>query len=657
MAKEEEDNVKILIDGRVLDTGDCEPVIVDSRTMVPMRSIFEALGAKISWNENERKITSQKGDTEIEIVIGENTAKIDGETVSLDTPAIIIEDRAMVPARFVSEAFGYKVEWKEARRSMYIWTISEQLLSALRNFESLADENLIKWFASLYDVKSGGFYFTVSARDTVGFGPTIEGTNWVLNVLKTIGIIPRTTVCPEDVYIPEKFRQGILDFLIPLQNEEDGYFYEPQFGKSVSETKRTRDTVAADMIVYFGGQCKYLTPSQRVMAQASLQESEEIDLSTLAEHFQSREKFKEWVYSLDMQNDPYNAGSELSTAYNMAVRLGYDDIAREFLIETQNKNTGLWGGDADSTGIDGALKVSYYFSRDTVAYPNIDKMLDSVLKIMDEEDMTENIGMARNWNRLAIIDRAMNSYEEIPADVKTKVDESLVKILNQTSEKLKSYRQPDFGYPNYMDGSTVTASDATVSLGLKEGDTNGTTLAFDCFRTALSLAGVGDVPFEKMEEYRELFWTLIADAKPNQKPEPDMDFYFNFDNHIPKVSMRGKEFDGYSIGDKIYFYVRAEQAKSATTTRNVDVGKENFDEEITKMPVLKKNGEVSNTSIEKIKDGVYKINIDGTEKELYVMKTILQIYHPFEGELRNDAPSVTGLPKWHTGVLGPGTWN
>ena len=649
--------VQVLIDGRELDTGDGEAVIKESRTMVPVRSIFEALGAEVFWSETERKITARKDETEIELVIGKNTAKIDGKTAGLDAAPVIADGRTLVPARFVSEAFGYKVEWKEARQSVYIWTINEGLLASLRNFESLADEELIKWLASLYDVKSGGFYFAASARDTAGFGPTIEGTNWVLDILKTIGIIPRKTVCPDDVYIPDKFRRGILDFLIPLQEEEDGYFYEPQFGKSVSETKRTRDTVAADMIEYFGGKCKYLTPSQRVSAQGTPKSNEKVDLSTLAEHFHSEENFRKWVYALDMENSPYESGSQLSTAYNMAVRLGYDDIVRDYLIETQNKNTGLWGKDADTTGIDGALKVSYYFSRDTEPYPNIDKMLGSVLSVIDSEDISANIGMARNWNRLAVIDKAMNSYAEIPPEVKTKVEESLVNILNRTAEKLKKYRQPDFGYSNYMDGSTVTASDATVSLGLKEGDTNGTTLAFDCFRTALSLAGAGDIPFEKTEEYRELFWELIENAAPNQKPEPDMDFHFNFDSGTPTVSVRGKEFGGYVIGDKIYFYVKAEEARSADTTRNTGVGKENFDDETAKMPVLKKNGEIADTPIEKIKDGVYKINIDGKEKELYVMRTVLQLYHPFEGELRNDAPSVTGLPKWHTGVLGPGTWN
>ena len=99
---------------------DAEPAIVNSRTMVPMRKIFETLGAEISWDEKERKITAIKSDVTIELTIGEGEACINGEAVSLDAPAVIRDSRTLVPLRFVAEALDCDVDWDAADRRVII---------------------------------------------------------------------------------------------------------------------------------------------------------------------------------------------------------------------------------------------------------------------------------------------------------------------------------------------------------------------------------------------------------------------------------------------------------------------------------------------------------------------------------------------------------
>jgi hypothetical protein len=99
---------------------DVEPTIVNSRTMVPMRKIFETLGADVLWDENERKVKAVRGDATVELTVGKTTALINGETVILDVPAVVQSDRTLVPLRFVAEALECEVDWENDLRWVLI---------------------------------------------------------------------------------------------------------------------------------------------------------------------------------------------------------------------------------------------------------------------------------------------------------------------------------------------------------------------------------------------------------------------------------------------------------------------------------------------------------------------------------------------------------
>ncbi len=104
------DAIDVTIDN-VLQSYDVMPVIENGRTLVPMRGIFEALGAEIAWDDSTKTVTGKKGDISVSLQIGNNVAKINGEDKTLDVAATIINSRTMVPVRFISEALGCKVEW------------------------------------------------------------------------------------------------------------------------------------------------------------------------------------------------------------------------------------------------------------------------------------------------------------------------------------------------------------------------------------------------------------------------------------------------------------------------------------------------------------------------------------------------------------------
>lgn len=96
------------------------PIIYNEVTLVPLRGVFESMGIEVKWDANERKVIAQKGDDILELKIGSKQALKNYQPISLLTEAKIINDRTMVPLRFVSESFGAKVDWDENTRTVNI---------------------------------------------------------------------------------------------------------------------------------------------------------------------------------------------------------------------------------------------------------------------------------------------------------------------------------------------------------------------------------------------------------------------------------------------------------------------------------------------------------------------------------------------------------
>jgi len=101
-------------------TNDVAPKIVNDRTMLPIRFIAEALGADVEWDGDAFKVTIIKDDTEMIITIDSDKAVVNGKTVTLDSPAFIENSRTYLPLRFVSENLGASVEWVEETQQVII---------------------------------------------------------------------------------------------------------------------------------------------------------------------------------------------------------------------------------------------------------------------------------------------------------------------------------------------------------------------------------------------------------------------------------------------------------------------------------------------------------------------------------------------------------
>lgn len=98
------------------------PTVVDGHTLVPLRAIFDALGASLEWDNSTQTATGRRADNVVSIQISSPTAYVNGEAKALEAPAQILGGSTMVPARFVAEALDCIVKWDAATDGIYIST-------------------------------------------------------------------------------------------------------------------------------------------------------------------------------------------------------------------------------------------------------------------------------------------------------------------------------------------------------------------------------------------------------------------------------------------------------------------------------------------------------------------------------------------------------
>jgi len=102
--------IKVYVNGSQL-CFDVEPEITNGRTMVPLRAIFEALGAEVYWNGSTSTVTAYRDNESVELTIGSYYLYTSNGTKTLDQPGYVINGRTLVPVRAISEAFNCDVEW------------------------------------------------------------------------------------------------------------------------------------------------------------------------------------------------------------------------------------------------------------------------------------------------------------------------------------------------------------------------------------------------------------------------------------------------------------------------------------------------------------------------------------------------------------------
>jgi len=130
------DNIRVVVGGgsSLINFQGQQPTIVNGRTLVPVRGVFERLEFDVSWNQNTNQVTLTGSDTII-ITIGSSTFTVNGTRHNLEVPAQIINGSTMLPLRNIVESIGYILDWYEDTRIIHIWYPEPGAMDPYRIFE------------------------------------------------------------------------------------------------------------------------------------------------------------------------------------------------------------------------------------------------------------------------------------------------------------------------------------------------------------------------------------------------------------------------------------------------------------------------------------------------------------------------------------------
>lgn len=122
-------NPRVVLDDVILSF-DSEPIENNGRILVSLKTIFEALGATVEWDDYSQTVTAKKDNTEIKLVIGGKACK-NNQAVSLDVPAKVVNGGTLIPIRFVLEVLWATVSWQN----------NTVIISSLSNYVDLKESS------------------------------------------------------------------------------------------------------------------------------------------------------------------------------------------------------------------------------------------------------------------------------------------------------------------------------------------------------------------------------------------------------------------------------------------------------------------------------------------------------------------------------------
>ena len=116
-----EDKISVLLNGKPLEF-EVDPKIISGTTMISVRSIFEAMGFQLFWDQNQETVTGILGKNVINLKIGDNTAYKNNSPHELKTPPVIQDGYTLAPLRFIAESADAVVNWNDTNKTVEIFT-------------------------------------------------------------------------------------------------------------------------------------------------------------------------------------------------------------------------------------------------------------------------------------------------------------------------------------------------------------------------------------------------------------------------------------------------------------------------------------------------------------------------------------------------------
>lgn len=236
---------------------DVAPVNINGRVLVPLRTIFEAIGAEVSWNEETKTVISKTDKKTVVMTIGKHEMLTNGEKVKLDVMPMIISGRTMVPARAATEAFGARVLWEAQSSTVKIFTKEyEQKIKEAKTHYSqkvLEEEKNTRsdFTISYFD----GYEVRISANDGTDFEIISQASEY----FSLLGVRADIYTGPEHP-MTEEYAKSIAEGMVSavsgtLVSTEISYIENEQFIKVHYTEKTTAYGITdniSDVVVYMG---------------------------------------------------------------------------------------------------------------------------------------------------------------------------------------------------------------------------------------------------------------------------------------------------------------------------------------------------------------------------------------------------------------------
>ena len=118
--------ITLQVDSNTINIGsrsvtiDTAPVIIDGRTLIPVRGVSEAMGGNVNYNNDTKTVTITLGSNKVEMTIDSKTAYFNNKAQILDVAPVVLNGRTMLPARFIAESFGFDVNWDNDTKTISI---------------------------------------------------------------------------------------------------------------------------------------------------------------------------------------------------------------------------------------------------------------------------------------------------------------------------------------------------------------------------------------------------------------------------------------------------------------------------------------------------------------------------------------------------------
>lgn len=225
--------IKVQNDGAYIDFDDVAPQIINGRTMVPFRKIFNSLGVAeedIKWIPETRTVQAKKDDVEIELQIDNNVAKkiVNGEAteITLDSAPVIVDGRTLVPVRFIAESMDKTVGWEAEYRTVIIIDVNkvnEELRNAIPKYFDIVElqTTALKTFEGKATV-SGSLKYTDKEDKSNNSTVNIKGTFDIKKSEEAIGVEADLTLTGKGAIYNAIKEAGLtkLDLTIVMTNEK-----------------------------------------------------------------------------------------------------------------------------------------------------------------------------------------------------------------------------------------------------------------------------------------------------------------------------------------------------------------------------------------------------------------------------------------------------